>query len=162
MKQALARLHVATRRRPAARPGAVGGFNRGPQGHQASVARGEHQLRLRMAATRDAVPRLRHAAIQAVIQPGDPEELAQGVALVVTELAANVVRHAYPGRLGEIELEASRAAGHIHLIVRDWGAGFASTRDPGLGIGLKLVQGLATAIHTRRSGCTEVQARFPR
>lgn len=53
------------------------------------------------------------------------DEVAVGeIGLCVNEALANVIRHAYGGRVGEpIELEALPSEGGIEIRIRDWGSG---------------------------------------
>ena len=83
------------------------------------------------------------------------------IALGVTEACANVVRHAYPDGGGEVELEAVLEDGDLVVCVSDAGVGFEHPpREPGAGLGVPLVERLAsTTIHSR-PGSTRVQMRF--
>ena len=85
------------------------------------------------------------------------------IALGGTEACANVVRHAYPDGLGEVELEAVLEDGDLVVCVSDAGVGFEHPpREPGAGLGVPLVERLAsTTIHSR-PGSTRVQLRFAR
>jgi two-component sensor histidine kinase len=80
---------------------------------------------------------------------------AISLALIVSELITNALRHAYAGKLaGEVRVDAAAEANDIVLTVRDFGAGFdAATRRPGLGS--RVTSSLATKI-----GCAlQVQSR---
>jgi serine/threonine-protein kinase RsbW len=83
------------------------------------------------------------------------------IALGVTEACANVVRHAYPDGGGEVEVEAAIVDGDLVVCVSDAGVGFEHPpREPGAGLGVPLMERLAsTTIHSR-PGSTRVQMRF--
>lgn len=71
------------------------------------------------------------------------------LALIISELITNALRHAYPaGQEGEVHVVAIHDADDIVITVRDFGAGFdGATRRPGLGS--RVTGNLATKI-----GCT--------
>ena len=81
---------------------------------------------------------------------------AHDAALAVSEVCANIHRHAYAGnRYGRIELsaEADAAAGRLRLTVRDYGATFDAhavpppTADPQeRGYGMFLIKSLMDAV----------------
>jgi len=119
----------------------------------------KNQLRVRVPASRDAVPLLRHKVVEAVTDAGDEERLRMGVALAASELVSDVVRHASPQAGGEVEVEAWRTDGGITLIVRD-GEPVRPVGDPAPGWGLAIVQQVATSLEVRRSGAVEFEARF--
>jgi PAS domain S-box-containing protein len=78
------------------------------------------------------------------------------LALIISELITNALRHAYGGKQeGEVQVEAGREGDDIVLSVRDFGAGFdGAARRPGLGS--RVTSSLATKI-----GCTlQVQSRL--
>jgi anti-sigma regulatory factor (Ser/Thr protein kinase) len=68
------------------------------------------------------------------------------VALAVTEALTNVVRHAYPDRVGEALVGVDAAADGVVVSVRDFGVGgqgFSASPRSGLGLGLRLIRSLA-------------------
>jgi signal transduction histidine kinase len=89
------------------------------------------------------------------------------IALIATELVANGLQHAFPGRRdGTIEVSLRRRGADFELIVADNGTGLASTipTDPHA-IGLRLVQLYAQRLHARVSlqvsGGSRFTIRFP-
>jgi serine/threonine-protein kinase RsbW len=88
------------------------------------------------------------------------DEIAGDVALAVTEACANVVRHAYPGRRGDLCMDARMDGDELVVEVADRGVGFVSpSADPGLGLGLRLIEHLADS-KVRRGCGTVVEMRF--
>jgi len=60
-----------------------------------------------------------------------PDVDLTAAALIVTELVANVVRHAYTEK-GSVEVEVSCEPEAAVLTVRDWGLGFGEPRSADL------------------------------
>jgi PAS domain S-box-containing protein len=89
------------------------------------------------------------------------------LALIVSELITNALRHAYDGaQPGEVQVAAAAHGPDIVLTVRDTGRGFDSdTRRPGLGTRVtgSLASKIACTLHTRsRPGeGTQITARLP-
>jgi serine/threonine-protein kinase RsbW len=70
---------------------------------------------------------------------GLPPEARDDLRLAVTEACTNVVRHAYGGRAGRIEVLARPEGDALQVIVSDTGVGIAGGSDtggPGFGLGL--------------------------
>jgi anti-sigma regulatory factor (Ser/Thr protein kinase) len=72
--------------------------------------------------------------------------------LAVTEAAANVVRHAYPGgRPGTFSLAARREGGDVVVEIRDGGVGMGGAApSPGGGLGLEIIRRLFPAATLER------------
>lgn len=84
--------------------------------------------------------------------------------LAVTEAAANVVRHAYPGgRPGTFSLAARRKGGDIIVEIRDTGVGMGGAApSPGGGLGLEIIRRLFPgATLTRENPGTRITIRAP-
>jgi anti-sigma regulatory factor (Ser/Thr protein kinase) len=115
-------------------------------------------------ATAPAVPAARRVVAGFAAAAGFADEALDSVRLAVSEAVANVVRHAYPGGVGEIELLAGIASGELWVLIADRGCGFQTrTRNPGLGYGLAVIAEASKAfvIAERSGGGTEVQLYFP-
>lgn len=71
-------------------------------------------------------------------------DFAVPLGLLVTELATNALKHAFPGRKGEIHVTLGAAAeGEVVLRVADNGVGFSKITDQARpSMGLKIVRGL--------------------
>jgi anti-sigma regulatory factor (Ser/Thr protein kinase) len=91
-------------------------------------------------------------------------EIADTVALTVSEAVGNVVRHAYrDGRVGPVELDAHTEDDSLVVVVRDRGAGLGKpTSNSGQGLGLRIMQTMAdTRLRELPGGGFEVALRFP-
>jgi len=121
------------------------------------AVRGQH-WRLRLEARAAHVPEIRHKVVE-VLARECPGVDVSAAALVVTELAANVVTHAYsePGRL-EVEVVCEPDAAVVTF--RDWGRGFGRSIRRGRGRGLQIVAALAEWLRIDGSQPTEVRVRL--
>jgi len=92
----------------------------------------------------------------------DAPEIADPVALTVSEAVGNVVRHAYPGGTGPVEVEAALEEPDLVVYVRDEGVGVDGTsRTPGLGLGMTIMRQLGRLrVDRRPEGGTQVALRF--
>ena len=122
-----------------------------------------NNLRQLLSSTPDAVPRARRMLCEFVREncPESPD-IADPVALTVSEAVGNAVRHAYPGGAGPVELEAEVADPDLVVYVRDQGVGVSGNpRDPGLGLGMTIMRQLGRLrIDRRPQGGTQVALRF--
>ncbi|HET7171663.1 MAG TPA: ATP-binding protein [Gaiellales bacterium] len=107
-----------------------------------------------------AVPHLRREVLDTLSRECPGVDLA-AAGLIVTELAANVVNHAYT-ETGPVEVEVLCEPDAATLTVRDWGHGFGKSPNHGLGIGLQIATALASQLHVRRSRPTEIHVRLVR
>lgn len=94
-----------------------------------------------------------------------PEDVAQAIALAVTEACSNVVVHAYRDRRepGEMTLVLEKPDEHLCVKVLDDGIGMVPRPDsPGLGMGLPLISQLSDSVElrSRAEGGSEVSMRF--
>jgi anti-sigma regulatory factor (Ser/Thr protein kinase) len=111
--------------------------------------------------TPEAAPAARAAVREWITHEADPFDQVDDVALVLTELVTNAVRHGQP----PIELDASFAAGTVRLVVRD-----ADPRGPQIvsqpgesgGYGLRIVEKLARWGWRRLPDGKVVWAEIPR
>ncbi|MGN6380349.1 MAG: ATP-binding protein [Gaiellales bacterium] len=121
-----------------------------------------HRLPASAVSVRQAREIVRSAAAKAGVDPRQSTDIA----LAVTEAAANVVRHAPGGTQGEFDLCVSCENGELVVVVRDYGDGMQADRassNPGLGIGLRLIQSLpASCVLEKCDPGTRVTMRFAR
>jgi anti-sigma regulatory factor (Ser/Thr protein kinase) len=101
-------------------------------------------LQRSLPASAAALPRLRGLVRSfAAGRCGADADQAAMIALAVTEAATNVVLHAYPDRPGMINLLAEVDDGRLHVRIADAGVGMRPSRQPGIGAGLRIMEGLA-------------------
>jgi serine/threonine-protein kinase RsbW len=76
-----------------------------------------------------------------------PLEMIEDMRLAVTEACTNVVRHAYDGAAGPIDVLIRPHHDRLELIVSDRGRGTGPTADDtGPGLGLPIITALADAV----------------
>jgi len=111
----------------------------------------------------DAVPQARRL-IRSYVDERCPnaDAIREGVALAVSEAVGNAVRHAYPDAPGNVEITSRVAGDWLEVVVRDWGVGWRPSSDPGLGLGIPLMETMAelSVAPAPGGGCT-VSLRFP-
>jgi anti-sigma regulatory factor (Ser/Thr protein kinase) len=97
-------------------------------------------------------------------QVGVSDARSADIQLAVTEACANVVRHAYPGGRGDVLCECEATEDEIVISVVDWGrVGDRPSTQPGLGIGVLVIERLADHVrYSRTGGGTLVEMRFDR
>lgn len=110
----------------------------------------------------ESVPELRRRVVRAIEGVAVDRDV---VALAVSEMVANVVRHAYPPSVdGDVSVTVELVDGELVLSVRDRGVGvrgFTASRDPGHGFGLAIVRHLADRVRIEPgSDGTEVELAF--
>ena len=76
-----------------------------------------------------------------------PEDVVEDMRLAVTEACTNVVRHAYEGELGMIDIVVRPSGDRLELMVIDHGRGMGNSADTGgPGLGLPLIAALAESV----------------
>ena len=106
------------------------------------------------------MPTVRRAVAGYLDRRGCESEASLAVALVITELASNVVLHAYPHTRGVFEVSILPADGWIDIVVADDGVGFSDAN--GGGLGLRIVRELCDSSTGGHGvdGSTRVTARI--
>jgi serine/threonine-protein kinase RsbW len=92
--------------------------------------RGRRTIHLSVEADFPSVRLLAAACHGVLAEWGLPESRRSLLELAVVEAATNVVRHAYGGRGGRVEVELARDGREVELSVLDAGLSFDPTRVP--------------------------------
>ena len=101
---------------------------------------------------------------------GDAVDLGgtlEDIKAAVSEAANNVVKHAYGGEDGPMDVEISLDSSELEVLVRDYGAGIGpravDDSHPGRGIGLVVIEALTSSWELRAHALrgVEVVMRFP-
>ena len=110
-------------------------------------------LRLELPAHARILPMARRAMEEYLEEAGLCGDDCSDLVLAFDEACANVIRHAFPGRLGRICVVAEVVDGAVVVQVEDDGVGFdltAARPDPGLyddsGRGLDIIRRLMTSV----------------
>jgi serine/threonine-protein kinase RsbW len=94
---------------------------------------------------------------------GMPSQRVEDIKLAVTEACTNVVRHAYPRRVGMLDVATKSTAGILDVVVTDQGSGLRSEAGrSAAGLGLPLMAAVAQEfeIGRTRGGGTRVRMTF--
>jgi anti-sigma regulatory factor (Ser/Thr protein kinase) len=84
-----------------------------------------------------------------------PTEVVEDMRLAVTEACTNVVRHAYAGGDGSIEVVVRPEGDALRVTVADAGRGIGPSPDTaGPGLGLPLIAALTDSLEIERAGAT--------
>ena len=107
--------------------------------------------------TLPAIPRnvvlVRHVVGEVAARQGLPEQLVEDVRLAVTEACTNVVRHAYAGETGELDVAVEPGDEALTVTVTDQGCGLHPTpAGKHGGLGLPLMAALANAVEFEAAG----------
>ena len=116
-------------------------------GQTHGVADSHPTLELSIAAQPASVRLLRAEVLEWLQEQrlGD-RRLAARVALATSEAVANVVRHAYRGDDGRVDLDAQAGEHDILIRVRDRGLGLGSHPGVRTGLGLPVIGGVANGV----------------
>ncbi len=116
------------------------------------VASLQSDVRLTLPARPENVAVVRHVLGALSESLGLPQAVTEDVRLAVTEACTNVVRHAYAGREGTIDVVVRSEGGDLEVIVADTGRGDGPSQDEaGPGLGLPLIAALADSLDIERS-----------
>jgi serine/threonine-protein kinase RsbW len=104
-----------------------------------------------MPARPENVPLVRHALTGVAAALRLDGRTIENLRLAVTEACTNVVRHAYPGEEGPLEVCVRSDADAVTIEIRDHGRGIRpTTASRSLGIGLPLIAGMCDALRIAR------------
>ena len=112
----------------------------------------DSDIRLTLPARPENVAVVRHV-LGALAEALDlPYALIEDMRLAVTEACTNVVRHAYAGSEGTIDVVVRPRGDDLEVIVEDSGRGLGPSPDTsGPGLGLPLIAALADSLEIQRS-----------
>jgi anti-sigma regulatory factor (Ser/Thr protein kinase) len=104
-------------------------------------------IRLTLPARAENVALVRHVVGALAEALAMPETLIEDMKLAVTEACTNVVRHAYEGAEGPLEVKVEPKAGALTVVVSDRGTGIRpNPASDGAGLGLPLIAALASQL----------------
>ena len=117
-----------------------------------SVVPFDSDIRLTLPARPENVAVVRHVVGALAEALRLPDDVSENVRLAVTEACTNVVRHAYAGDRGTIDVLVQPNGDALEVIVADDGRGIGSSVDTeGPGLGLSLIAALADSLAIERN-----------
>ena len=125
----------------------------------------DSDIRLTLPARPENVAVVRHVLGALAEALALPDAVIADVRLAVTEACTNVVRHAYEGCEGTIDVVVRPNGDALEVVVADAGRGIGPSRDTaGPGLGLPLIAALADSleIERRRDDGSRLVMRFLR
>jgi anti-sigma regulatory factor (Ser/Thr protein kinase) len=100
-------------------------------------------LEVSLPAAPASVREARDTVAEVAANAGASSQSIEDIRLCVSEAVANVVRHAYQRREGDVSMTVERSGSELTVIVRDDGVGLdAFRRDGDLGYGLRIINEL--------------------
>lgn len=109
-------------------------------------------IRLSLPARPENIAVIRHVVAALAESLAMPAKLVEDIRLAVTEACTNVVRHAYRGEQGPLEVRVEPAAGCLTVVVSDRGSGIQPNPDSeGPGLGLPLIAALSSSLEIEHS-----------
>jgi serine/threonine-protein kinase RsbW len=125
---------------------------RGRGGWTTDSGHRESDIRLTLPARPENVAVVRHV-LGALAEALDlPAAMTEDMRLAVTEACTNVVRHAYTGDDGTIDVVVRPRGDDLEVVVADAGRGIGPSPDTtGPGLGLPLIAALADSLEIERS-----------
>jgi serine/threonine-protein kinase RsbW len=116
-----------------------------------SVPALDSDIRLTLPARAENVAVVRHVLGALAEALGLPDSVAEDMRLAVTEACTNVVRHAYAGDDGTIDVVVRPGGEALEVVVADAGRGIAPGPDTvGPGLGLALIAALTDTLEIDR------------
>jgi serine/threonine-protein kinase RsbW len=112
----------------------------------------ESDIRLTLPARPENVAVVRHVLGALAEALGLPGAVTEDIRLAVTEACTNVVRHAYAGDRGAIDVAVRPKGGELEVTVSDAGRGIGPSPDTdGPGLGLPLIAALSDSLEIEGS-----------
>jgi serine/threonine-protein kinase RsbW len=109
-------------------------------------------IRLTLPARPENVAVVRHVVAALAESFALPPKLIEDIRLAVTEACTNVVRHAYTGEEGPLEVRVEPDPECLTVVVSDRGHGIKPSPDSeGPGLGLPLIAALASSLEIEHS-----------
>lgn len=122
---------------------------RGSQTHPAVAG---SDVRLSLPARPDSLGVIRHVLGAFAEALRLPPDLVEDIRLAVTEACTNVVRHAYDGDDGPIDVVVRPSRDRLEIVISDRGRGMAPSPDlEGPGLGLQLIAALADSVELQEA-----------
>jgi stage II sporulation protein AB (anti-sigma F factor) len=113
------------------------------------------------AAVAESAACARSAVGQFAIAAGVEGDQLERVRLVVSEAVSNAIRHAYPSGDGSVHVMAAVAGGELWVLIVDDGPGLrAETPNPGLGLGLNIMERMSDGFTLAERACGGLEARL--
>jgi serine/threonine-protein kinase RsbW len=118
---------------------------------ESSVPARDSDIRLTLPARPENVAVVRHVLAALADALRLPADVIDDMRLAVTEACTNVVRHAYEGHEGTIDVVVRPNGDALEIVVADSGRGIAPSPDTaGPGLGLALIAALADTVEVER------------
>jgi serine/threonine-protein kinase RsbW len=118
---------------------------------ESSVPARDADIRLTLPARPENVAVVRHVITALAEALRLPEDVNYDMRLAVTEACTNVVRHAYDGDEGTIDVVVRPNGETLEVVVADSGRGIEQSPDAaGPGLGLALIAALADTLEIER------------
>lgn len=109
-------------------------------------------VRLSLPARPDSLGVIRHVLGAFAEALRLPPDLVEDIRLAVTEACTNVVRHAYDGEDGPIDVVVRPSRDRLEIVIADRGRGLAPSPDlEGPGLGLPLIAALADSVELQEA-----------
>jgi len=120
-----------------------------------AVAALDSDIRLTLPARPENVALVRDVLGALAEAEGLPARVTDDMRLAVTEACTNVVRHAYGGGEGTIDVSMRPTGDALEVIVADEGRGLGSSADTGgPGLGMPLIAALTDSLEVERGRST--------